>query len=109
MNILQQSARLIPEKSYDKPSSPSKPSTVTIGKSEVTSTLASLFEPQHPWSREGEINMGGFMGGGFLGIRGGIPRLPSFKVITEVILMIFQNLCKGIIGKDCVKIWSIYM
>lgn len=92
MNILQQSARLIPEKSYDKPSSPSKPSTVTIGKSEVTSTLASLFEPQHPWSREGEINMGGFMGGGFLGIRGGIPRLPSFKVNSEVILMNLKSL-----------------
>lgn len=78
--ILQQSARLIPEKTPEKSTSSSKPSTITVGKSEVTSTLASLFEPQHPWSREGEINMGGFMGGGFLGIRGGMPRLPSFKV-----------------------------
>lgn len=53
--------------------------------------------------------MGGFMGGGFFGIRGGIFRFLLFKVIIEVILMIFLNFFKGIIGKVCVKIWSIYM
>ncbi|XP_063397090.1 histone-lysine N-methyltransferase SETD1B-like [Mytilus trossulus] len=68
--------RLLPTK----PAESKKPSTVTVGKSEVMSTLATLFEPQHPWSKEGEVNLGGFGGGGgFLGIRGGMPRLPSFK------------------------------
>jgi len=78
--------RLLP----GKPSGTSKSSTVTVGKSEVSSTLASLFEPQHPWSKDGEVNLGGFGGsmggggGGFLGIRGGMPRLPSFKVRKNV-------------------------
>ncbi|KAK3592640.1 hypothetical protein CHS0354_034716 [Potamilus streckersoni] len=53
-------------------------------KTDISPALASLFErPQHPWSREGEINIlagfGGMGGGGFLGIRGGMPRMPSFK------------------------------
>ncbi|XP_033748294.1 histone-lysine N-methyltransferase SETD1-like isoform X2 [Pecten maximus] len=73
--------KTVPEKLPDKPSS-IKP-TVTVGKKEVSSTIASLFEPQHPWTKEGEINFGSYSGGGmsggFLGIRGGMPRLPSFK------------------------------
>ncbi|KAK3084381.1 hypothetical protein FSP39_012573 [Pinctada imbricata] len=76
--------RLLPERVPEKPTT--RPTTVTVGKSEVTSTLASLFEPQHPWSKDGEMNLSGFggmgFGGGFLGIRGGMPRLPSFKKKT---------------------------
>ncbi|XP_060064681.1 histone-lysine N-methyltransferase SETD1-like [Ylistrum balloti] len=72
--------KILPEKLTEKPSSV-KP-TVTVGKKEVSSTIASLFEPQHPWTKEGEINFSSYSGGmsgGFLGIRGGMPRLPSFK------------------------------
>lgn len=75
-----QPQKLLPEKVPEKPSS-IKP-TVTVGKKEVSSTIASLFEPQHPWTKEGEINFSSYSGGmsgGFLGIRGGMPRLPSFK------------------------------
>ena len=56
----------------------------------VSATLASLFSqperPRHPWSKEGQFDIGATygqsmgLGGGFLGIRGGMPRMPSFKV-----------------------------
>lgn len=54
---------------------------LTSGRSDVNSTLASLFETQHPWRQEGgfEAHYGGAHGGGFLGIRGVMPRMPSFK------------------------------
>ncbi|KAH3888863.1 hypothetical protein DPMN_012905 [Dreissena polymorpha] len=68
-----------------------KPAVTT----EVTPSLQGLFAQtdrvRHPWSKEGEFNIAatyvnsnmgsGPMGGmgGFLGIRSGMPRLPSFK------------------------------
>ncbi|KAK6190153.1 hypothetical protein SNE40_002081 [Patella caerulea] len=50
----------------------------------LSSTLASLFEARHPWGRDGGLEAGlgfgrGFGMGGLLGIRGGMPKLPSFK------------------------------
>lgn len=82
LSQLQPQKSLFIEKQPEKPQT-SKQAVVTVGKSEVSSTLASLFETHHPWSKEGEINYSysgmGMGSGGFLGIRGGMPRLPSFK------------------------------
>lgn len=64
----------------EKPSKPSQPNA-TEG---ISSTIASLFESRHPWTKEGGLESGfgfsGFGSGGLLGIRGSMPRLPSFKV-----------------------------
>ena len=50
----------------------------------MSSAIALLFEARHPWTKEGSLEhsygFGGLSGGGLLGIRGGMPRLPSFKV-----------------------------
>lgn len=65
-----------------------------VAKAEVSSSLAGLFvQPErvrHPWSKDGQLDIAGAYGsmdngpmggmGGFLGIRTGMPRLPSFKV-----------------------------
>lgn len=62
---------------------PKSKATITYSsRAEVTGSLAPLFETQHPWSKDGgfENNLGGFGMGGVLGIRGGMPKLPSFKV-----------------------------
>jgi len=73
---------------------PVKPAAAPpAGPGEVTPSLQGLFaQPdrvKHPWSKEGEFNiaaayvnsnMGAGPMGGFLGIRSGMPRLPSFKV-----------------------------
>merc|ERR1712154_400641 len=49
----------------------------------MTSALAGLFQPRHPWGQEGGLESGlgftRFNSGGLLGIRGGISKLPSFK------------------------------
>ena len=51
----------------------------------MSSAIASLFESRHPWTKDGSLEnsygFGGFSSGGLLGIRGSMPRLPSFKVI----------------------------
>lgn len=50
----------------------------------MSSAIASLFESRHPWTKDGALESGlgfsSFGSGGLLGIRGGMPRLPSFKV-----------------------------
>ncbi|KAK7487946.1 hypothetical protein BaRGS_00020847 [Batillaria attramentaria] len=71
---------LIPvDKAPDKPAKSIAPSA-TDG---MSSAIASLFESRHPWTRDGGLEsglgFGGFGSGGLLGIRGGMPRLPSFK------------------------------
>ena len=77
-----QPRKLLPEVKVEKPEQKS---------SDVSGTLAGLFaaqqdRPRHPWSKEGEFNIGATYGGpmgmsgGFLGIRTGMPRMPSFKV-----------------------------
>ncbi|GAB1604481.1 histone-lysine N-methyltransferase SETD1-like isoform X1 [Argonauta hians] len=71
----------------DSPIKNTKPNTTpqttnqVSGKNEVNSTLAPLFETQHPWRQEGgfDNHYNGSHGGGFLGIRGVMPRMPSFK------------------------------
>jgi len=70
-----------------------KPVPVVGPGAEVNPSIMGLFvqpeKPKHPWSKEGEFNIaaayvnsnmgaGGY--GGLLGIRSGMPRLPSFKV-----------------------------
>lgn len=64
-------------------------STPAVEKAEVNTTLSSLFvQPdrvRHPWSKDGGLDIASMYGniggltGGFLGIRTGMPRLPSFK------------------------------
>ncbi|XP_041348148.1 histone-lysine N-methyltransferase SETD1-like [Gigantopelta aegis] len=63
---------------------PSKPAPTSQPQSAMSSTIASLFESRHPWSREGGLESGlgfgqGFGVGGLLGLRGGMPKMPSFK------------------------------
>ncbi|KAK7088600.1 histone-lysine N-methyltransferase SETD1B-A-like [Littorina saxatilis] len=69
------------EKTAEKPAKPSKPAV--SGMEGMSSAIASLFESRHPWTKDGGLEnsygFGGFSGGGLLGIRGGMPRLPSFK------------------------------
>ena len=88
-------------KPVDKPVEKSSTLQAKPVKPELSSTIASLFEPipSHPWSKEGEINFGsyasgGMGGGGILGIKGGMPRMPSFKVgITiKYFIMLFWHL-----------------
>ncbi|XP_045173499.2 histone-lysine N-methyltransferase SETD1B-like [Mercenaria mercenaria] len=70
-----------------------KPSNAVVGKAEVSASLVGLFaQPErarHPWSKEGHFDIAAAYGGmgespmggmgGLLGIRTGMPRLPSFK------------------------------
>ena len=78
---IEKTEKPVPE-SVDKSTKPSAPKGSSEG---ISSTLAGLFEqPRHPWGKDGSIEntygMGGFQTGGLLGFRGGMPRLPSFKV-----------------------------
>ena len=62
-----------------------------VAKVEVSSSPAGLFtqpeRPRHPWSKDGQFDIAAAYSGirenmgGLLGIRTGMPRLPSFKVI----------------------------
>ena len=55
--------------------STSAPTSATT-KADSSATLSSLFEKQ-----EGSMDSGGLFGmGGLLGMRGGIPKMPSFRV-----------------------------
>ena len=85
--MFQPQKNLLPERPEIKPQKPVEKTEV------VSSTLASLFaqpeKPRHPWSKDGQFDIGATygqsgMGGGFLGIRGGMPRMPSFKVCNIV-------------------------
>lgn len=84
---------LQPVKPIEKSKPEEKPAPVKAPAGEVSSSLMGLFaqpeKARHPWSKEGEFNiaaayvnsnMGAGPMGGFLGIRSGMPRLPSFKV-----------------------------
>ncbi|XP_067683254.1 histone-lysine N-methyltransferase SETD1B-A-like [Haliotis asinina] len=57
----------------------------TTNQNAMSSTIASLFESKPSWSRDGVIDSGfgsfnrSFGSGGLLGIRGGMPKMPSFK------------------------------
>ncbi|KAL4223429.1 Histone-lysine N-methyltransferase setd1b [Mactra antiquata] len=87
--------KLKPQKAVpDKPKVVDKHVTTSGGvTSDMSSSLAGLFvQPErvrHPWSKDGQLDIAGAYGnvdngpvggmGGFLGIRTGMPRLPSFK------------------------------
>ncbi|KAL8576109.1 hypothetical protein ACOMHN_001459 [Nucella lapillus] len=72
-----------PLRPLNQPEKVSKPAAVKSSTDGMSSTIASLFESRHPWSKDGGLEnsygFGGFSGGGLLGIRGGMPQLPSFK------------------------------
>ena len=78
-----------PVKPLIQPEKPSKQSVVS-GTEGMSSAIASLFESRHPWTKEGSLEnsygFGGFSSGGLLGIRGSMPRLPSFKVTVVTCL-----------------------
>ncbi|XP_052800564.1 histone-lysine N-methyltransferase SETD1A-like [Mya arenaria] len=80
------------KKTVEKSKPEEKPVKPVAVPTEVTPSLQGLFaqpdKPKHPWSKEGEFNiaaayvnsnMGAGPYGGLLGIRSGMPRLPSFK------------------------------
>ena len=75
---------------------PVKPSTSTSGRLEnipkepvvpLQSSLASLFDNKDP---------SGFGMGGMMGIRAGIPKMPSFKVntlVSTIVCVLYDTIC----------------